>query len=101
MGLRQASPRPWPGGSANRVDARRLPSVCSAIRRDGATMRDGSITQSMEARAMIDDMGILRTTLEMAALERPDRRQILVDVMVDTGSEYSWAPEALLADLGV
>jgi predicted aspartyl protease len=50
---------------------------------------------------MLDDMGIFRTTVEMAALDRPGLRRVLVDVMVDTGSEYSWAPEALLAELGI
>lgn len=50
---------------------------------------------------MIDEMGIFRTTIEIAALDRPDRRHVLSDVMVDTGAEYSWAPEALLAELGI
>ena len=50
---------------------------------------------------MIDDMGIFRTTIEFAALDRPDQRLALRDVMVDTGSEYSWAPEALLVELGI
>jgi len=46
-------------------------------------------------------MGILRTSIEIALLDRPDRRITLNDVMVDTGAEYSWAPGDLLADLGV
>jgi predicted aspartyl protease len=50
---------------------------------------------------MIDDMGILRSPIEIAALDHPERRRMLSDVMVDTGSEYSWAPEELLAELGV
>ena len=50
---------------------------------------------------MIDDMGILRTPIEFAPLDRPDRRQELGNVMVDTGSEYTWAPEDFLAELGV
>lgn len=50
---------------------------------------------------MVDDMGILRTTIEMAPLGEPDRRRSIESVMVDTGSEYSWAPEDLLADLRV
>lgn len=50
---------------------------------------------------MIDDMGIFRTTLGVAALSSPDRRQELADVMVDTGSEYNWIPTAILIDLGV
>ena len=50
---------------------------------------------------MIDDMGILRTTISIAHPARPDDRRELVDVMVDTGSEYNWIPRAVLADLGV
>lgn len=50
---------------------------------------------------MIDDMGIFRTNVAVAHLTRPDDRRDLVDVMVDTGSEYSWVPRQMLADLGV
>jgi predicted aspartyl protease len=50
---------------------------------------------------MIDDMGIFRTTLEVAAMASPDRRRQLVDVMVDTGSAYNWIPSEMLIDLGI
>lgn len=50
---------------------------------------------------MIDDMGIFRTALSLAALGTPDERRDLVDVMVDTGSEYNWIPSTLLLELGV
>ena len=50
---------------------------------------------------MIDDMGIFRTTLSLAALSSPDQRRDLNDVMVDTGSEYNWIPGALLLELGI
>ena len=50
---------------------------------------------------MIDDMGIFRTAIGVAALHQPDRAVTIENVMVDTGSEYSWLPAALLADLGV
>ena len=50
---------------------------------------------------MIDDMGIFRTTLSLAAMTAPDERRDLVDVLVDTGSEYNWLPTALLLELGV
>jgi predicted aspartyl protease len=50
---------------------------------------------------MIDDMGIFRTTLEVAAMTSPDLRRQLVDVMVDTGSEYNWIPSEVLIDLGI
>ena len=50
---------------------------------------------------MIDDMGIFRTTIEVAPLTRPEARRQLHDVMVDTGSEYNWVPRAILEELGV
>ena len=50
---------------------------------------------------MIDEMGIFRTTLAVAALATPDNRRELIDVMVDTGSEYNWIPAEILADLGI
>ena len=50
---------------------------------------------------MIDDMGIFRTTVSIAPLEAPERRHQLVDVMVDTGSEYNWIPREILDGIGV
>ena len=50
---------------------------------------------------MIDDMGIFRTTIDIAALASPDRRTTLENVMVDTGSEYNWVPATILAEIGV
>lgn len=50
---------------------------------------------------MIESMGIPRTTIEIAPLHDAEARRTLSDVMVDTGSEYSWAPAPLLLELGV
>jgi predicted aspartyl protease len=50
---------------------------------------------------MIDDMGIFRTTIDVASLAAPDHRRPLTDVMVDTGSEYTWIPESALRALGI
>ena len=50
---------------------------------------------------MIEDMGIFRTTIEVASGANPDTRRVIADVMVDTGSEYNWIPEEVLAELGV
>lgn len=47
------------------------------------------------------DMGILRTTIEVASLDRRNRRHAIHDVMVDTGSEYNWIPRSVLMDLGI
>jgi predicted aspartyl protease len=50
---------------------------------------------------MLDEMGIFRTGIGVAALQRPERTVLLPAAMVDTGSEYSWLPAELLSDLGV
>lgn len=50
---------------------------------------------------MIDEMGIFRTTVELAPWHDHTKRLPLRDVMVDTGSEYTWVPRPLLEQLGV
>jgi predicted aspartyl protease len=50
---------------------------------------------------MIDDMGIFHTILGVSALATPTIRHELHDVMVDTGSEYTWIPSHVLIELGV
>jgi predicted aspartyl protease len=50
---------------------------------------------------MIDDMGIFRTDISIASLSAADERRALADVMVDTGSEYSWMPTEVLIELGI
>ena len=50
---------------------------------------------------MIDDMEIFRTTVSIAKLDAPERKHELVDVMVDTGSEYNWIPREILDSIGV
>ena len=50
---------------------------------------------------MIDDMGIFRTTVGVASLVDPLQRADVENMMVDTGSEYSWIDEERLARLGV
>lgn len=50
---------------------------------------------------MLDDLGIFRTPVAVAALSAPDDRRLLNDVMVDTGSEYNWIPAATLHELGI
>jgi predicted aspartyl protease len=50
---------------------------------------------------MIDDIGIFRTTIAVAAFATPGDRREMTDVMVDIGSEYNWIPAETLADLGV
>lgn len=47
------------------------------------------------------NMGIFRTTIEVAAGTDLTKRKQLAHVLVDTGSEYNWIPENVLAELGV
>ena len=47
------------------------------------------------------DMGIVRTTIEIAPLDRRNQRRAIADVMVDTGSEYNWIPRSILSELGI
>lgn len=49
----------------------------------------------------MDDVGVLRTTIEIESLDRPGPRRSLPDVLVDTGSEYTWVPRDVLEELGV
>ena len=51
-------------------------------------------------RQLIDEMGIFRTTVELAPLHDHANRLKLRDIMVDTGSEYTWVPSSLLEELG-
>jgi predicted aspartyl protease len=50
---------------------------------------------------MLDEMGILRTSI---SIEHPARRGTLLelsDVIIDTGSEYTWVPRPVLESLGL
>lgn len=47
------------------------------------------------------DMGIFRTTIEIAPLDRQELRHMVQDVMVDTGSEYNWIPREVLTALSI
>lgn len=50
---------------------------------------------------MIDEMGIFRTDIEIAAWHHSGKKHKLTNVMVDTGSEYNWIPADILRDLDV
>ena len=50
---------------------------------------------------MTDEMGLLRTDVEIESHTRPGERRLLRQVLVDTGAELSWAPAAVLESLGI
>ena len=50
---------------------------------------------------MLDDMGLFRTTIGVAPLATPENRRAFTDVLVDTGSEYSWLPAESLVQMGI
>ena len=50
---------------------------------------------------MSDDTGTFRTDIEIASVTQQHARVRIANVMVDTGSEYNWFPEDLLAGLGI
>jgi predicted aspartyl protease len=50
---------------------------------------------------MTDDMGIVRTNIEIESALREGDRRLLRDVLVDTGAELSWAPAVVLESLGI
>jgi predicted aspartyl protease len=50
---------------------------------------------------MMDDMGMFRTTISIESIEKPGMTVVLHDVLVDTGSELTWAPRVALASLGI
>src|SRR4051812_12111589 len=50
---------------------------------------------------MIDNRGIFRTTIDVENPTRPGVTMQVTDVMVDTGSEYTWLSRAVLEALGL
>lgn len=49
----------------------------------------------------MSDMGILRVTMGVESHARRGEVRELADTMVDTGSEYTWIPRAVLESLGI
>jgi predicted aspartyl protease len=49
----------------------------------------------------MDDMGLFRTTIVVESWQQPGRKAELTDVLVDTGSEYTWIPRTVLEGIGV
>lgn len=49
----------------------------------------------------VSEMGILRVTVGVESHHRRGEVRELPNTMVDTGSEYTWVPRAVLEELGV
>lgn len=54
-----------------------------------------------ERPPIVPDMGILRVTMGVESQLRRGTVRDLPSTMVDTGSEYTWVPRAVLEDLGI
>ena len=50
---------------------------------------------------MIEEMGIFYTTVIVEHPARPGTRAEVRDVMIDTGSEYTWLPRSVLESIGL
>jgi predicted aspartyl protease len=59
------------------------------------------MTTDLARRDIVSDMGVFRTTIRVESLTDPRRGRELVEVMVDTGSEYNWIPASVLTDIGI
>jgi predicted aspartyl protease len=67
----------------------------------GDARGDGAMRRPDTLDGMLNTMGIVRTTI---AIEHPARRGAVVelsDVIVDTGSEYTWVPQPVLESIGL
>ena len=49
----------------------------------------------------MSDMGVFRTTVQIENIARRGETRAMTGVLVDTGSEYTWAPRELLSELGI
>src|SRR5437762_10041832 len=49
----------------------------------------------------MDDMGMLYTTVGIENVTQDGRIQSLPEVLVDTGSEFTWLPSSVLLELGI
>jgi len=49
----------------------------------------------------VEPMGLFRTTIQIASLEQPRGGSAVTDVLVDTRSEYTWAPREVLESLDI
>ncbi len=51
--------------------------------------------------AIMTDMGIFKTSIAIESAATRGTKREIPDVLVDTGSEYTWVPASILDDLGI
>ena len=51
--------------------------------------------------ANVSDMGTFRTTIMIESAERRGEMRTVEAALVDSGSEYTWVPASILAELGI
>lgn len=59
------------------------------------------MTTNAAEEGIVGDMGLYRTTIEIQDLDQRHARRALAETLVDTGSEFTWVPRAVLESLGV
>jgi predicted aspartyl protease len=59
------------------------------------------VTIPEAAEDNMTDMGTFRTAISIENVARRGELRTLADVLVDTGSEYTWAPREVLVALGI
>jgi predicted aspartyl protease len=64
-------------------------------------MGDERVSGSPLEDASVNGVGLFRTTIEIENLEQRGARRSLPDILVDTGSEYTWVRRDVLEELGV
>ena len=61
----------------------------------------GLLDMTSDQRMMVESMGTFTVDCELQELTGNRPPATIADVMVDTGSEYTWLPEDLLQEAGV
>jgi len=54
-----------------------------------------------DSERIMSDMGTFRTTIVIESAERRGEMRTVENAVVDTGSEYTWVPSGVLAELGI
>jgi predicted aspartyl protease len=59
------------------------------------------MTDRLTAGAIMDEMGTFRTSIFIESTVRRGETREIENALVDTGSEFTWVPRAVLEDLGI